>query len=67
MTIASNWLWSFILGFITPYIVDSGKSDAGLGGKVFFIWIAFCVLAVVFVWKYIYETKGLSLEQMDEL
>ena len=67
MTTASNWLWNFILGFVTPYMVDSGKGNADLGSKVFFIWMAFCFLAVVFVWKYIYETKGLSLEQVDEL
>lgn len=67
MTTASNWLWNFILGFITPYMVDSGKGNANLGSKVFFIWMGFCFLAVVFVWKFIYETKGLSLEQVDEL
>lgn len=67
MTTASNWLWNFILGFITPYMVDSGPGNANLGSKVFFIWMGFCVLAVVFVWKYIYETKGLSLEQVDVL
>ncbi|KAF2494113.1 putative hexose transporter [Lophium mytilinum] len=67
MTTASNWLWNFILGFITPYMVDSGKGNADLGSKVFFIWMAFCLLAVAFVWNFIYETKGLSLEQVDEL
>ena len=67
MTTASNWLWNFILGFITPYMVDEGKGNANLGSKVFFIWTAFCFLAVAFVWGYIYETKGLSLEQVDDL
>jgi SP family sugar:H+ symporter-like MFS transporter len=67
MTTASNWFWNFVLGFVTPYMVNSGPGDAGLGSKVFFIWAAFCALAVVFVWAFIYETKGLSLEQVDEL
>jgi hypothetical protein len=34
---------------------------------VFFIWGGFCVICVVFVHFCIYETKGLSLEQVDEL
>jgi MFS transporter, SP family, sugar:H+ symporter len=34
---------------------------------VFFIWGGFCVICCFFVWFCIYETKGLSLEQVDEL
>jgi SP family sugar:H+ symporter-like MFS transporter len=67
MTTASNWFWNFVLGFVTPYMVNSGPGDAGLGAIVFFIWAAFCILAVIFVWAFIYETKGLSLEQVDVL
>jgi len=67
MTTSSNWLFNFILAFVTPYMVDSGPGNAGLGVKVFFVWTAFCLIAVVFVWALIYETKGLSLEQVDEL
>lgn len=67
MTTASNWFWNFVLGFITPYMVDSGPGNAGLGVKVFYIWAAFCLLAVIFVWALIYETKGLSLVSVDEL
>jgi MFS transporter, SP family, sugar:H+ symporter len=26
-----------------------------------------CLIAIVFVWAFIYETKGLTLEQVDEL
>ena len=35
--------------------------------KIFFIWGGFCVICFFFVWAMIYETKGLSLEQIDEL
>ena len=34
---------------------------------MFFIWGGFCVVCVAFVYFCIYETKGLSLEQVDEL
>lgn len=51
----------------TPYLVNNEPGDAGLGSKVFFIWGSFCFVCIAFVWGMIYETKGLSLEQVDEL
>lgn len=53
--------------YATPYLVDSGPGDAGLGAKVFFIWGTCCFVCIIFVYTMIYETKGLSLEQVDEL
>ncbi|KZF26083.1 general substrate transporter [Xylona heveae TC161] len=67
MTTASNWLLNWAIAYATPYLVDSGPGDAGLGSKVFFIWGSCCGVCIVFVWFFIYETKGLSLEQVDEL
>ncbi|KAJ8097665.1 hypothetical protein POJ06DRAFT_270467 [Lipomyces tetrasporus] len=63
----SNWLWNFGIGYATPYMVDSGPGNANLGPKVFFIWGTFCLFAVVFVYLFVYETKDLSLEDVDEL
>lgn len=48
-------------------MVNSGPGNANLGSKVFFIWAGCCVLCIAFVYFCIYETKGLSLEQVDEL
>ncbi|KAK9321892.1 general substrate transporter [Lipomyces orientalis] len=64
---ASNWLWNFGIGFATPYMVDSGPGNANLGAKVFFIWGTCCFASIFFVYFLIYETKGLTLEQVDEL
>ncbi|KAK9371406.1 general substrate transporter [Lipomyces kononenkoae] len=64
---ASNWLWNFGIGFATPYMVDSGPGNANLGPKVFFIWGTFCLVCIAFVYLFVYETKGLTLEQVDEL
>jgi sugar porter (SP) family MFS transporter len=64
---ASNWLWNFGIGYATPYLVQSGPGKAGLGPKVFFIWTATCATCAVFAWFFVYETKGLSLEEVDEL
>ncbi|KAK9327300.1 hypothetical protein V1520DRAFT_315274 [Lipomyces starkeyi] len=48
-------------------MVDSGPGNANLGSKVFFIWGTFCLVAVFFVYFFVYETKGLSLEEVYEL
>ncbi|KAG5303194.1 MSTA protein [Histoplasma capsulatum G186AR] len=65
LSTASNWLWNYILALITPYLVDSEK--ANLGSKVFFIWGTTCTLSMLFSYFFVYETKGLSLEQVDRL
>ncbi|KAJ3116813.1 hypothetical protein HDU96_008709 [Phlyctochytrium bullatum] len=67
LSIASNWLWNFVLGFITPYMIDSAPGDADLGVKVFFIWGCTCAGAFLFAYFFVYETKGLTLEQVDDM
>ncbi|KAF1813380.1 general substrate transporter [Eremomyces bilateralis CBS 781.70] len=66
-TTASNWLFNWAIAYSTPYLVDPGDNNADLGSKVFFIWGSFCAIAIVFTYAMIYETKGLTLEQVDEL
>jgi SP family sugar:H+ symporter-like MFS transporter len=65
MTTASNWLLNWAIAFATPYMVD--VEHANLQSKVFFVWGSFCFVCIAFVYFMIYETKGLSLEQVDEL
>jgi MFS transporter, SP family, sugar:H+ symporter len=65
ITTATNWLFNFAIAYSTPYLVN--EDEANLQAKVFFIWGCFCLIAIVFVWSLIYETKGLTLEQVDEL
>ncbi|KAL8742005.1 MAG: hypothetical protein Q9184_008316, partial [Pyrenodesmia sp. 2 TL-2023] len=67
MTTASNWLLNWAIAYSTPYLVNGGEGNANLQGKVFFVWGSFCLVCCFFVWFLIYETKGLSLEQVDEL
>ncbi|KAI9840555.1 MAG: High-affinity glucose transporter rgt2 [Sclerophora amabilis] len=68
MTTATNWLFNWALAYATPYLVQGGGPGyANLGTKVFFVWGSFCFLCTLFVYFAIYETKGLSLEQVDEL
>ena len=64
---ASNWLWNWGIAYATPYMVGTEKGNANLGTNVFFIWSGCNFLCVLFTYLFIYETKGLSLEQIDEL
>ncbi|QLL33670.1 hypothetical protein HG536_0E05810 [Torulaspora globosa] len=61
----SNWLFNFVIAFITPYLVDADR--ANLKSKVFFIWGGCTFLCILFVYLFVYETKGLTLEEIDEL
>lgn len=67
ITTATNWLLNWAIAYATPYMVDSGPGNANLQSKVFFIWGGFCLIGAVFVYTCIYETKNLTLEQVDEL
>lgn len=67
ITTSSNWLLNWAIAYATPYLVNAGPGNANLGSKVFFIWGGFCCVCMAFVHMFIYETKGLSLEQVDEL
>ena len=57
----SNWLNNFIIGLITPPLVE----DTGHGAYIFFA--VFCVLAGVWTFFFMPETMGCTLEQMDHV
>ena len=73
LSVASNWLWNFAIGYATPYLVNpttygvNGEKAANLGVKVFFIWGGTCVGSFLFTYFFIPETRSLSLEQIDQL
>ncbi|KAF4505667.1 hypothetical protein G6O67_007590 [Ophiocordyceps sinensis] len=67
LSTASNWVLNFGIAYSTPFMVGTGPGNAGFGSKIFFIWGAFCIVAVFFVWCMVYETSKISLEQIDEM
>ncbi|KAJ6185956.1 hypothetical protein N7519_007257 [Penicillium mononematosum] len=67
MTTATNWLLNWALSFSTPYLVNYGDGNANLQSKIFFIWFGCCFICIGFVYFMIYETKGLTLEEVDDL
>jgi len=56
---SSNWMNNFIVGQVTPSMIV----HLGFGTFVFFG--AFSFLGGIFIWLFVPETKGLSLEEMD--
>ncbi|KAF9943748.1 hypothetical protein BGZ70_005480 [Mortierella alpina] len=65
LSTASNWFWNFIIGFITPYLV--GTEYANMQSSVFFLWGTLCALCIVYAYFLVPETKGLTLEQVDQM
>ncbi|CAK7201379.1 Plasma membrane low glucose sensor [Sporothrix eucalyptigena] len=67
MTTATNWLLNWAIAYSTPYLVNYGAGYANLQSKIFFVWFAACFVCIAFVYFFIYETKGLSLEEIDQM
>ncbi|KAG5950730.1 hypothetical protein E4U53_004493 [Claviceps sorghi] len=67
MTTATNWALNWAIAYSTPYLVNYGDGYANLQSKIFFIWFGCCFLCIAFVYFFIYETKGLSLEEVDQM
>ncbi|UPK96511.1 hypothetical protein LCI18_007446 [Fusarium solani-melongenae] len=55
----SNWINNFIIGLITPPLVQA----TGFGAYIFFAF--FGLLSFAFVWFFVPETRGKTLEEMD--
>lgn len=61
LSTCSNWFNNFVIGLITPPLVQ----NTGYGAYTFFA--VFCLLAFVFTFFFIPETAGKSLEEMDNV
>lgn len=57
---ATQWLFNFVFSQVTPHAVKN------LGWRTFLMFSIFNFALVVFVWFFIKETKGKSLEEMEE-
>jgi sugar porter (SP) family MFS transporter len=65
LSTASNWLWNTIIAVITPFMVNPG--DGNLRSNVFWVWGSLCGCCFIYAYLLIPETKGLSLEQVDQM
>ncbi|CAK4034629.1 MFS quinate transporter [Lecanosticta acicola] len=61
---ATQWLFNLVVARATPVmLVTVGNHGYG----TYFIFGSFCACMVVIAWFFVPETKGISLERMDEL
>ncbi|KAF4623455.1 hypothetical protein D9613_002266 [Agrocybe pediades] len=58
---ATNWLWNFLLSFFAPRIA------AKIGPLILLIFFGMLVFGFGYVYLFIPETKGLTLEEVDEM
>ncbi|GAA5869800.1 hypothetical protein JCM8547_005847 [Rhodosporidiobolus lusitaniae] len=57
----SNWIWNFLIAFFSPRIASS------IGPLIMLIFAVMMGVQIVYVYTLLRETKGLSLESVDEM
>ena len=61
IAVVSLWVAYFILIFTFPVLFSKLKDDT------FYIYSGICFLGLIFIWSKVKESKGKSLEQMEEI
>ncbi len=68
IAVASQWIANFVVSQTFPMLDGSSALNAAFNhGFAYWLYGGCAVLAAVFVWKYIPETKGRSLEDMENV
>lgn len=66
IAVAAQWLLNGVVANSFPVINRSDFNQSEFNGALpYYIFALFCVLAFVFVWRLMPETKGKSLEEID--
>ncbi|RFU27986.1 hypothetical protein B7463_g8353, partial [Scytalidium lignicola] len=60
-----GWLGTMLINIILPYLINT--DEANLGVKVGFIFGGFCLIGFLWAVFVVPETKGRTLEQLDEM
>ncbi|KAF2720792.1 hypothetical protein K431DRAFT_225673 [Polychaeton citri CBS 116435] len=61
LSTASNWIWNFLISFFTPYITNDIDYLYGL------VFAGCSFAAIFFVYFFLCESKGRSLEEIDTM
>ncbi|KKI91246.1 hypothetical protein WQ54_15870 [Bacillus sp. SA1-12] len=62
MAVLFLWLCNFLVGLFFPVLIDG----IGISGT-FFLFAFFAIIGVIYVAKNLPETRGLSLEQIEDI
>ena len=57
---STHWVMAALIAFCFPYLAESFG-----GANIFFFFCSMMILQLIFVWKWMPETKGRSLEQIE--
>ena len=58
---AANWIWGFLIAFFTPFITGAINFYYG------YVFMGCMVFAYFYVFFFVNETRGLTLEEVDEM
>lgn len=68
IAVAAQWLFNALVANSFPLVNESSLNQNSYNGALpYFIFAFFCLIAMIFVWKLVPETKGKSLEEMEKL
>jgi SP family xylose:H+ symportor-like MFS transporter len=68
IAVAAQWIADYVVSATFPILKDSPALMARFdGGFPYFIYGVMSILAALFIWKFVPETKGRTLEQMSSL
>lgn len=71
LAVAAQWLANYVVSQTFPIVVESDANKLAADGGTwnnalpYFLFAGFIVIIILFVWKYIPETKGKTLEEME--
>ncbi|CCC70391.1 hypothetical protein NCAS_0E03210 [Naumovozyma castellii] len=61
IAVAANWIWNFAIGFCTPFITSAINFYYG------FVFFGCLIFSFFYIFFFVCETKGLSLEEFNEM
>jgi MFS transporter, SP family, xylose:H+ symportor len=68
VAVAAQWIANYVVSSTFPVLKDSPALKAQFdGGFPYFVYGVMAILAALFMWKFVPETKGRTLEQMEHL
>lgn len=68
IAVAAQWISNFAVSQTFPMMMDNPTLlDNFNGGFPFWVYGFMCLITVLFVWKFVPETKGKKLEEMEAL
>ncbi len=68
IAVASQWIFNYTVTQTFPILSDTPALKAATGGALpFWIYGFMCLVTIIFVWKFVPETKGRTLEDLEKV